>query len=177
MLGKIRESIDKSLVSVSVKSGTYLETEKLKAKVGNVKDEIHNLKQELGEAVFAQWKNGGVNPQTIESACAALSRKEQEIARYQEEIDRITVEKAKILGGTAAGGRSSAGGRNDLYLRKGQRAGGQVLQGLRKKAGDGEPGDAPGSAQKAPLPKLRSPDGAGSQVLLRVRPPGVSGIN
>ncbi len=98
MLGKIKESIDKSLVSVSVKSGTYLETEKLKAKVGNVKDEIHSLKQELGEAVFAQWKNGGVNPQTIESACAALSRKEQEIARYQEEIDRITVEKAKILG-------------------------------------------------------------------------------
>ena len=36
VLGKIKESIDKSLVSVSVKSGTYLETEKLKAKVGNV---------------------------------------------------------------------------------------------------------------------------------------------
>ena len=72
MLGKIKESIDKSLVSVSVKSGTYLETEKLKAKVGNVQEEIHNLKQELGEAIFAQWKNGGVNPQTIESACAAL---------------------------------------------------------------------------------------------------------
>ena len=34
VLGKIKESIDKSLVSVSVKSGTYLETEKLKAKVG-----------------------------------------------------------------------------------------------------------------------------------------------
>ena len=47
VLGKIKESIDKSLVSVSVKSGTYLETEKLKAKVGNVQEEIHNLKQEL----------------------------------------------------------------------------------------------------------------------------------
>ena len=66
VLGKIKESIDKSLVSVSVKSGTYLETEKLKAKVGNVQEEIHNLTQELGEATFAQWKNGGVNPQTIE---------------------------------------------------------------------------------------------------------------
>ena len=42
VLGKIKESIDKSLVSVSVKSGTYLETEKLKAKVGNVQEEIHN---------------------------------------------------------------------------------------------------------------------------------------
>ena len=98
MLGKIKESIDKSLVSVSVKSGTYLETEKLKAKVGNVQEEIHNLKQELGEAIFAQWKNGGVNPQTIESACAALNRKEAEIAGYQAQIDQITLEKARILG-------------------------------------------------------------------------------
>lgn len=98
VLGKIKESIDKSLVSVSVKSGTYLETEKLKAKVGNVQEEIHNLKQELGEAIFAQWKNGGVNPQTIESACAALNRKEAEIAGYQAQIDQITLEKARILG-------------------------------------------------------------------------------
>lgn len=98
MLGKIKESIDKSLVSVSVKSGTYLETEKLKAKVGNVQDEIHSLKQELGEAVFAQWKKGGVDSKMIESACAALSRKEGEIAQYQQQIDQITMEKAKILG-------------------------------------------------------------------------------
>ena len=74
VLGKIKESIDKSLVSVSVKSGTYLETEKLKAKVGNVQEEIHNLKQELGEAIFAQWKNGGGKRQTIEAAWAARER-------------------------------------------------------------------------------------------------------
>lgn len=43
-------------------------------------------------------ENGGVNPQTIESACAALNRKEAEIAGYQAQIDQITREKARILG-------------------------------------------------------------------------------
>lgn len=99
MLGKIKESIDKGLVSVSVKSGTYLETEKLKAKVSHVQEEIRNLKMEMGEKVYGQWKGGTVDASYIDMTCGVIQGKEEEIAQYQKQIDEITLEKEKILGG------------------------------------------------------------------------------
>lgn len=169
MLGKIKESIDKSLVSVSVKSGTYLETEKLKAKVGNVQEEIHNLKQELGEAIFAQWKNGGVNPQTIESACAALNRKEAEIAGYQAQIDQITREKARILGEELKPAAAGREGGVTCSCGKVNAPGARFCKACGKKL-EAVVETAQETAKGPPLPQLRSPDGAGSQILLRVRP-------
>lgn len=103
MLGKIKESIDRGLVSVSVKSGTYLEIEKLKAKVNHVQDEIRNLKMELGEKLYEQWKNGNVEAAFIDMTCKALQDKEEEIVQYQKQIDKITLEKEKILGGENRG--------------------------------------------------------------------------
>ncbi|MCC8024830.1 MAG: zinc ribbon domain-containing protein [Clostridium sp.] len=99
MLGKIKESIDKGLVSVSVKSGTYLETEKLKAKVNHVQDEIRSLKLEMGEKLYEQWKSGNVEAAYIDMTCRTLKDKEEEILQYQKQIDEITLEKEKILGG------------------------------------------------------------------------------
>ena len=164
MLGKIKESIDKSLVSVSVKSGTYLETEKLKAKVGNVQEEIHNLKQELGEAIFAQWKNGGVNPQTIESACAALNRKEAEIAGYQAQIDQITREKARILGEELKPAAAGREGGVTCSCGKVNAPGARFCKACGKKL------EAVVETAQETAKDRHCPDGAGGQILLRVRP-------
>lgn len=99
MLEKIKESIDKGLVTVSVKSGAYLETEKLKAKVNHALDEIRNLKMDMGEKLYEQWKDGKEESAYIDMTCKAIQGREEDISRYQMQIDQIISEKEKILKG------------------------------------------------------------------------------
>ena len=57
MFGKIKESIDKGIVSVSVKSSTYLEIEKLKTKVANVSSKMDMAASEMEMCIrdSASW--------------------------------------------------------------------------------------------------------------------------
>lgn len=98
MLGRIKDSIDKGIVSVSVKSSTYLETEKLKTKVENITGKIKAASTEMGAAVYEQWKAGAVKMDYIETMCGHMKEMENEIAGYQTQIDKLEQEKAKILG-------------------------------------------------------------------------------
>ena len=99
MFGKIKESIDKGIVSVSVKSSTYLEIEKLKTKVGNTAGKMDVVASEMGAAVYSQWKDGSVNMEYIGTVCTHMKELEEEIAGYQAQIGQLEQEKAKILGG------------------------------------------------------------------------------
>lgn len=98
MLGRIKDSIDKGIVSMSVKSSTYLETEKLKTKVENTTGKIKAASMEMGAAVYEQWKVGAVKMDYIETMCGHMKEMENEIAGYQAQIDKLEQEKAKILG-------------------------------------------------------------------------------
>lgn len=99
MFGKLKESIDKGIVSVSVKSSTYLEIEKLKTKAGNTAGKMDIAASEMGAAVYGQWKDGSVNMEYIETVCTHMKELEDEIAGYQAQIGQLEQEKAKILGG------------------------------------------------------------------------------
>lgn len=97
MFGKIKESIDKSIVSVSVKSSTYVETEKLKVKAANVAEEIKVQKQELGNRIYEQWKQSQIDSDYIIRVCKHIAEKENEINQYNFQIEQLTQERAKIL--------------------------------------------------------------------------------
>lgn len=98
MFGKIKESIDKSIISVSVKSSTYVETEKLKAKATNTAEEIQSQKYELGSQIYEQWKLNQIDRYYIENVCKQIEEKENEISQYDFQIEQLTQERAKILG-------------------------------------------------------------------------------
>lgn len=112
MFEKIKESIDKGIVSVSVKSSTYLEIEKLKTKAGNTAGKMDIAASEMGAAVYGQWKDGSVNMEYIETVCTHMRELEDEIAGYQAQIGQLEQEKAKILGGdgTVAGAAKNCNG-------------------------------------------------------------------
>lgn len=112
MFGKIKESIDKGIVSVSVKSSTYLEIEKLKTKVRNTAGKMDIAASEMGAAVYSQWKDGSVNMEYIGTVCTHIKELEEEIAGYQAQIGQLEQEKAQILGGdgTVAGAAGRGNG-------------------------------------------------------------------
>lgn len=98
MFGRIKDSIDKGIISMSVKSSTYVETEKLKTKVENTAGKIKAASTEMGAAVYEQWKAGAVKMDYVETMCGHMKEMENEIAGYQAQIDKLEQEKAKILG-------------------------------------------------------------------------------
>lgn len=99
MFSRIKESIDKGIVSVSVKSSTYMETEKLKAKSGNVTEKMEGIIHELGAGVYSQWKAGTVDNGYIEQMCMRLKGLEDTVKEYQRQIEELEQEKEKILTG------------------------------------------------------------------------------
>lgn len=98
MFGKLKENLDKGIVSVSVKSSTYLEVEKLKTKAGNVLEKMKMASSEMGEAVYNQWKSGGIDQGYIEAVCSQIKEMEDEVEGYRNQIKELEHEKDKILG-------------------------------------------------------------------------------
>ncbi len=98
MFEKLKKNIDKSLVSVSVKSATYLESEKLKAKISNIQEENTAKLTEMGNQLYAVWKeNGQIDTAYITEVCKNVQENEAEIAVYEDKIAELAAEKEKIL--------------------------------------------------------------------------------
>ncbi|WP_151075055.1 zinc ribbon domain-containing protein [Flintibacter sp. KGMB00164] len=101
MLEKLRNSLDKGIVTIGVKSSTYLEIGKLKAKIEAVKSNVDKATFELGNSVFSYWVNndGEIDCRRIEEACKNISELQREITRYQGAIEELEAEKARVLSG------------------------------------------------------------------------------
>ncbi|MBE7727483.1 MAG: zinc ribbon domain-containing protein [Enterocloster citroniae] len=98
MFRKLKENLDKGIVSASVKSSTYLEAGKLKTKAGNVLEKMKMASSEMGEAVYNQWKSGGIDHRYIEAVCSQIKEMEDEAEGYRNQIKELEQEKNKILG-------------------------------------------------------------------------------
>ena len=99
MLEKIKKSIDRGIVSAGVQSSTYLETGKLRSKIDHLENAISQIKVELGQTVYANWKNGADNTAYIEDVGNRIRGLEQEIEDYQTKILELQAEKDRIISG------------------------------------------------------------------------------
>lgn len=108
MFEKLKKNIDKSLVTVSVKSATYLESEKLKAKISNIQEENAAQLQTMGNQLYNAWKEtAAFDTNYMVEVCQKVLENENEIAVYQAKIEELAAEKDKILN-TSAGGAAPA---------------------------------------------------------------------
>ena len=102
MFEKLKKNIDKGIVSVSVKSSSYLETEKLKAKIDNIKSDSASQLQAMGDQIYQTWKeNGTVDQAYIAEVCGKVQENEKEIAFYEAKLEEVESEKNKILNNAA----------------------------------------------------------------------------
>ena len=99
---QLKRSIDRGIVNAGVQSTTYLETGKLRSKIDHINDSIQQIKVELGQTVYANWKNGVDNTSYIKEVCNNIQKMEQEIASYEVEIAQLQEEKNRVLYNAAA---------------------------------------------------------------------------
>ena len=97
MLEKVKAGINKSLVSANVNVSTFLEIEKVKAKIGKEKTGIQNSLNELGKHVFESWKMDSLDLSELIEKCQEIHLKEKLINDLQKEAEDIEAEKLRLL--------------------------------------------------------------------------------
>lgn len=102
MFAKLKKNLDKSLVTVSVKSSTYLESEKLKAKIENLQADSAMQLQIMGNQIYDNWKGTKqIDDNYIHEVCKKVLDNETEITLYESKIQELLTEQEKILNTTA----------------------------------------------------------------------------
>ena len=98
MFKKIKDSIDKGVTVVSVKSGTFIEVNKINALIENHQNEINELSENLGKSIYEQWANEEIDYKMVEKRCQVMKEKYDEIIKLEEQKKQIESEKEQILG-------------------------------------------------------------------------------
>lgn len=98
MLGRFKQTIDKGVATVSVKSNEFIEITKLKTQNTALEKEIDSMKQQLGAAYFSQWKADRLETDSLGELCAEIKAKEDLIADNLEMIDTLQRKNEEILG-------------------------------------------------------------------------------
>lgn len=98
MLEKVKVGINKGILSASVRSGTYLEIEKVKGKIGIEKKAVESALDELGRNLYQHWKEGTLDNLDINQYCMNIEMHFANIDSFQLDIKSLEEEKNKILG-------------------------------------------------------------------------------
>lgn len=103
MLEKFKQTIDKGVATVSVKSNEFIEITKLKTQNATLEKEIDLLKKQLGAAYYGRWKAKEIDADSFEELCSEIQAKEEMIAANLEKIETLQKENEQILGAQSQG--------------------------------------------------------------------------
>lgn len=86
VLGFLKKTIDKGVITATVKSGTYIETNKLKSQIQNLNSELQSMKLSMANAVYQIWLASLKRQEEINNGCTTIDESKDIIAIQQEEI-------------------------------------------------------------------------------------------
>lgn len=95
---KFKKSIDKSVATVSVKSNTLLEINKIKLHMDSLREKIISKKVELGETVYNLYIDGVPYNTVVETICEEVKDLNAQIVEKEKEIEATKEQEEAILG-------------------------------------------------------------------------------
>lgn len=98
MLEKLKGTFDKSVATVSVKSGTMVEVSKTNIAISNAQKKLESGIKDLGQQLFSAWKEGPLELECFEESFQALKDIEVEIETLNKRLEEIKEEEARLLG-------------------------------------------------------------------------------
>ena len=87
--GKMKDSLEKGVEAVSVKSNEIVEVTRIKGTNAMLQEEMNDLKIRLGNACLLRWKAGELEDETFSSLCMEIAEKEREIEDNIQKIEAI----------------------------------------------------------------------------------------
>lgn len=95
---KFKKSIDKGVATVSVKSSSMIEINKINVHMNSLTGKIANKKVELGETVYNMYVENNPNQEVIEAICEEIVSLNHQYKEKAKEIEKIKQEEVEILG-------------------------------------------------------------------------------
>ena len=100
MFDSLKDTLNKGVAAVSVKSETLVESSRVKAAISNAQKKLEAEKAALGVKLYQSWKDGAASMDIFAEDFARMKGIEDEIAGLNARLVQIKAEEDKILGGT-----------------------------------------------------------------------------
>lgn len=99
MFDSLKDTLNKSVAAVSVKSETLVESSRVKSAMGGAQKRLEAEKDALGAKLYQAWKDGTASMDIFTEDFARIQGIEDEIAALNARLVQIKAEEDKILGG------------------------------------------------------------------------------
>ena len=83
MFDSLKDTLNKSVAAVSVKSETLVESSRIKSAISNAQKRMTGEMNELGAKFYASWKAGQASVEAFSGEFASIQGIEQEIAELK----------------------------------------------------------------------------------------------
>ena len=109
MFDSLKDTLNKGVAAVSVKSETLVESSRIKSTISNAQKRMTSEMNELGAKFYNSWKAGQASVEAFSAEFASIQSIEQEIAELNARLEQIKAEEDKILGASQKPAAPAAG--------------------------------------------------------------------
>lgn len=95
---KMKNTINKGITVVSVKTNTSVEKAKLNTQIDNLEKEIAKLQKEMGNQTYILWKAGKFEISVIEETLYIIDEKRNKMKELQTKIEELLEQGQEVLG-------------------------------------------------------------------------------
>lgn len=100
MFDSFKDSINKGMATVSVKSGSLKEKSVIKTAISNTQKQMAGELNELGIRFYNTWKSGSASVELFTEDFQRIQGYEKEIEGLKERLEQMKEEEEKLLNGT-----------------------------------------------------------------------------
>ena len=97
---KFKNSLNRGVTAISVKTSSSLEKVKIKTHIESLKNEIQRLMLTAGETGYNMWVSGNADAETMNNLFTTIKQKYEEIDALTVEMSAIDERDNQILGNT-----------------------------------------------------------------------------
>ena len=98
MIGKLKDTFDKSLAAVSVKSESLVESSRVRTAISSTQKNMDAAVAELGAKFYHSWLSGTVNMEEMGAECQKIQAINTELNNLKSRLEQIKAEESYILG-------------------------------------------------------------------------------
>ncbi len=97
-LQKLKNSVNKGITTISVKTSSTLEKSKIQMHIETLTRELDKLYRDAGEQAYRAWKTGETSPEEISEYFGRIDERLEAIAGLEVELGSIDARDQQILG-------------------------------------------------------------------------------
>ena len=98
VIGKLKDTFDKGLAAVSVKSESLVESSRVRTAIASTQKAMNAAVTELGITFYNSWLAGHEDEEAVEEACKKVQAISAEIESLKARLEQIKLEESQILG-------------------------------------------------------------------------------